>query len=52
MTHEMKNLITEATAAKTDDIRGFHSLKNSKSIDNLDRKKVFIGELKIGQFKN
>ena len=52
MTHEMKNLITEATAARTDETRGMRGLKNSKSIDNLDRKKVFIGQLKIGQFKN
>ena len=52
MTNEMKNLVSEATAAKTDETRGFRSLKNSKSIDNIDKKKVFIGQLKIGQFKN
>ena len=48
MTNEVGNATAEGAAAKTEELRGPKSLKNSKSIDNLDKKKVFIGQLRIG----
>ena len=48
VTNEARNAGTDSAAAKTEELRGQKSLKNSKSIDNLDKKKVFIGQLRIG----
>ena len=48
MTNEARKIGADGAAAKTEELRGPKSLKNSKSIDNLDQKKVFIGQLRIG----